>query len=449
MLNNGTEEPQQLSFWETLALGAEAPPELVVPRRDGSEGRPLSTVRWRLWVRLGDIGGTFFWAALFVHVVVGWDRLSDQYSVPLVAWLIDYRGLVLLGLLTIVGLFLWRGLTLFVGLYVLLFPFVVMFWKLPAFIVRRRSWLLAMALLNFVALGVRNLRYNLISKPLTALAMLAIIVTDLEFLAILAGLTLVGTFGWSFGRTIVDTFHPNWFLSLQRKAIERIINSEAIEKATYRSEALTSVQPSRTSVVTAANSLSFAIVVNRATYVWAYRLSQYRHSQLAFLFNSATYIGLFFRALLTSMFVNLAIYRIDSNQFTPNHDVPLRDFALHGLASLFPGGGADLSALGTMAEWWELAMGLFGVVFLAAFVANLMFTYSQAREDAELRDTINSLRTQARRHDEQFTEAIGVTIQEAIQRLQELELGLIAIFAYFAKAVPEDFYRDPQGQHEA
>jgi hypothetical protein len=87
-------------------------------------------------------------------------------------------------------------------------------------------------------------------------------------------------------------------------------------------------------------------------------------------------------------------------------------------------------------------MGLLGVLVLAVFLMNLAFTYLQARGDADLQNTVATLRAQARRHDAEFTQAIGVTIAEATRRLEELRLGLTFVFAYFASSVPEDFYRD-------
>jgi hypothetical protein len=276
-------------------------------------------IRWSIWIRIGDICGVALWTFALSKLLIDFDRIVAERVGGPADWLVDYRILFVIPALMAIALFMWRRATIFLVAYSLLFPLIVVLWKVPAFVVRRRSWLLAMIAINMVALAIRNLRYNIVSKGATALAILVLILFDSRYTAAPAAVTLIATLGWSFGRTLGDTFRPNWFLNLQRAAIQRVVDSSYLRSVTFATTDLSDLQGDSNdqSVATAATNLSIAICVNRAVYMWAYRLSQYRQSQLAFLFNMSTYIGLLIRAIITSIFVNVAVYQVDGSQFSP------------------------------------------------------------------------------------------------------------------------------------
>ena len=82
--------------------------------------------------------------------------------------------------------FLWRWLTLFALVYIAFFPFIVLLWKAPAFVIKRRSWLLAMVVFNTLAIFLRDLRYNVLSKSIAIVTpTFLIFVTGPQFVLIL------------------------------------------------------------------------------------------------------------------------------------------------------------------------------------------------------------------------------------------------------------------------
>ena len=136
---------------------------------------------------------------------------------PELLWVLDYRFFIFLGgtavmlvLLGTAGFVLWAG-------YILSYPFILLFWKIPSFIFRLGGWVLALAVTEFVFSFFRSFRYHVI---MTALFMIALVVVmsshDAPLLyagsAILFALLLV-----IYLRALFRVFKPTNLFQIHRK----------------------------------------------------------------------------------------------------------------------------------------------------------------------------------------------------------------------------------------
>jgi hypothetical protein len=157
----------EADIWAIIERGSTNPPTVpgaTKPPAEDEENR-REWGRLRRNIRIADFFAAFVWiysaTKLFVADV---DRMAIHRIFPQADWLVDFRLVFVAALALAVALFFWNKWTMAFVVYIVLFPLLVVVWKIPALIYRRHSWLLAMAVINSAVLFFRNLRFHLITK---------------------------------------------------------------------------------------------------------------------------------------------------------------------------------------------------------------------------------------------------------------------------------------------
>src|ERR1700693_2127069 len=127
------------------------------------------------------------WLYIFIKLFV-FD--IDIYLVtkinPELIWIIHFKFFILLGIVALLFL-LTRSVPLLKwSLYVLFFPLIILFWKIPYFIFRQKSWLLGMAFANAVVSLCTSLKYKVIAAALFLISQFLIIEFENKLLLISA-----------------------------------------------------------------------------------------------------------------------------------------------------------------------------------------------------------------------------------------------------------------------
>ena len=93
---------------------------------------------------------------------------------PGYAWLLNLKFFILIGGIALIWLVTKNKYILSWSLYVFFYPPIILFWKIPFFIFKQRSWILAFAFINSIISFFKSIKYNFITSALF-LASLAII----------------------------------------------------------------------------------------------------------------------------------------------------------------------------------------------------------------------------------------------------------------------------------
>lgn len=302
------DENRQLDIWTllegsvTTTASSQSSANPAVDK-DDPKAVAIRQRRWRRTRRILDLTSTVFWIYALLQVL-GFDvprRVLESVS-PQYAHLADFRWILVAAVIFLAGV-VWRWKTLGGILYLLGFPLIVVFWKIPKFFYRRRNWVLGMAFLNGIGIGIRNLRYNLITKSLGFVAAITILTTSNQTL-LLPSVTYIGTLlVVAAVRTVRRVLEPNWFLKTQSDLIERIVDSKAVTNSTDIDKHLSAASPKTLTQVeasTLSNAISISIVINHVLYFWAYQLKQYKQAGLNVIFSLTAYAWLFLGAASVS-----------------------------------------------------------------------------------------------------------------------------------------------------
>jgi hypothetical protein len=185
------------------------------------------------------------------------------------------------------------------------------------------------------------------------------------------------------------------------------------------------------------------LIANRALYLWAYKLQQYRQSSLGLMLSLAGYCVLFVASVFTLGLLNVAVLKIDPSEFRFTSYPSSLSMMLYGLSSLFRTEGGGVTANGELAYLLQLVAGIYGPLLLGVFVLSAVMTVRGARDNRELRRTVSELRARARAQEADLTRLLQVSIDEALERLRRLGFaGLLFIYEFFRRNIPTEFIEE-------
>jgi len=415
------------------------------PESEAKREPPWKSFTWRVWFWASDIVGLLTWTYVLLKLfVVDIDRVILDATVPSATPILDYRLLFVMAGAAILALLFWRWKTALFLTYVALFPLVVVFWKAPWFVAKRRSWMTFMVALNTVGDLFRNLRYQLVSKSIWIVAAAVILLFSNDYVLAVAAVCLSFLLVWSAMRVMADSLRSSWFLKVQEDLISKIVGSSFMRSLTTLDE---SDLPTRSDVILSEHQVNSVVskiqggaIVNRALYAWAYRLQRYRQSQLTLILNGAAYISLFIGSALTFALLNLALLKIAPGQYDFVEHPSTLAMCAYGISTLFWSSAGGVTASGDVAHLLVISAGLFGPLYLAGVVVNAFFALKREREETALEETVQRLRERARRQEAEFRAGMRVGIQEACDRLNALgKVGMLAFIERLTEGIPPDF----------
>lgn len=357
------------------------------------------------------------------------------------------RSLATLLAILVISFFFWRWLTLVALVYVLFFPLVVVFWKIPSLIYRRKSWIGGFAYLNFIAVFFRNVRYNLTTKSSGLIALLLIVAVQNKILSIISACWLFYLLMWSTARIFTKTAQSNWFLSAQEASINRLVdakwrkNLSSVDKKILEGKiALLSTE--QISAVT--NALIARMIANRGLLLWAYGLQKYKRARLTLLFNGMAYFTLFLGGLFVFWLLNLVTLQFFPTQFSYAVHPSSMSVLLYTLDSFVLNEGPRLVAVGNLSEAIRIITGVYVFLALGSFVLGIIRSATE-RDDRSISLLVNKLRATADSEEELLIKQFKVGVTEAARRLAEIKKGFSWLMKVVDTVVPADFIEGPRG----
>jgi hypothetical protein len=440
-------EPEDI--WQKIERSrAAAGPVAVVqtPAPEAAEGSKKPRVSPKTIIRALDALSVIFWAYVFVKIFIfDVDRTVLRAISTRALVVLDYRVFFWLGIVVVCVLVLRsRSLAL---VYILVFPLLVVVWKIPAFFIRRKSWAMFLGSLQVVFTALSSFRYNLTTKGLASACAVVIAVSHSRSVLLVAAVYLAWLLVWSYVRLLRRTFTASSFLTVQRRQISRIVTSGPVRSMTSVAEELKSpnvVLYDRTQLTQVANAASAAILVNKGLYYWAYQLERYRRDYSpALIFSALSYVWLFLGTLMSLALMNDALIKALPHEYdVGSHRPSLLAVTLYSLATLFVSSGGGITASGNAAYALQLGAGIAGPFFLAACVLNFTIAFRRERDEGALRALVAELKLRARKQERSFRDEWHVSVDEARRRLEDLGEGLGLLWKYFVQRIPEDFMRD-------
>lgn len=442
--DSGSEE-----LWERLERTAQtfapaSPTSAKPPVAEGEAADKEAKKKRRRTVRrrLDAIAWIFWPYAVLKLFVVDLDRkmlevVSEDYG-----RLVDYRAFVYLAILIVLASTIKKS-WMYV-LYIIFFPLIVLLWKIPRLVHRRRSWLLVVGIVHVCSTLITAFRYNVITKGLAIFAVIVATIPKSPYLLIPGCLYLVVLLLVSYYRAVRHAFSRSRFLQQQ----DRLINFLLQKKPMNIDEVATELRGQQLELYPKAdldkftNALNFHVAVNRGLYFWAYQLDQYRQTPVSLAMNGIAYFGLFLGSAAAVTTVNIGILHLDPSQFNYDSAPSVLAMAVYSTASLALNAAGGVEAAGDWANVVRLSAGVLGVAFLLSLLANIGLAYRRERDDSAIRETVKRLKRRAVQQERDLKKVLDVDIEEALRRLDRLGANLGGLIVSLMAHIPAEFFED-------
>jgi hypothetical protein len=290
---------------------------VATPATPATAGKSLLTPKGGWMFLILDACAAVFW--LYVIVMVFFfdaDAFLLEKAFPGHAWLLNLRFLFILIALAVALLFWDKGSVLFSCGYIILFPLVVLLWKIPRLIYRRPNWVLVIAFMNAIISFFTSFKYNiLIAAAVLTAAALAFFASSPLFLWTAIVLVLVGLYA-GYVRRFVSAVRPSKVFRAHTKLVE-LLSSIAMS-----SPQEPSIRAARYSKPTDANAqqwivnLQNSVLASRLCLFFARKLKEYHASGAGFF--SAAFVILFLVVITIFIFAvaNFALFKIAPGYFS-------------------------------------------------------------------------------------------------------------------------------------
>jgi hypothetical protein len=388
------------------------------------------------WAGL-DLVAVLFWLYAIVKVFV-FD--VDVYLVTLAGsefvWLLNYKLLILLGFI-LVAMLVTRSFVLgFAIVYVAVYPFVILFWKLPRFVWKQQSWLFAFAILNAIIGFIRSFKRDFVSGTLFLISAVLILSSRNQYVLYGSSLIIFALVVFAYALAFVRAFKPSAVFQTYTKVFPIIKKGDFLEvDESVRNlpvEAMTAKQ-----LELRTNGLQNVVLYNRTCLLISKKLRDYQRSGA----NVASYIlslvTLLLFAVTSFALINYALYKISPAlyQFTYSKE-SFFAFVYYSTGSMFyaANGLVPVEPLSQIVQLTQFFCALLVLVILVTVI----FSLRNERYSTQLEEVIGSMEREGQAAEALLLSEFNLgSIDSAIDALQKAKAGMIGFIIYLTNSLGE------------
>lgn len=426
----------------TVLPGRDNSPENSHSSIDSSQKKTVSMPTWQKIMR--DIIGISMWVVVFLKLFVfDIDRWIVKEYLPTAAWILDYRFAFFVAILTLIVIFWrmhlwWR----WIG-YLLFYPFIVPFWRIPAFIIKRRSWTLGVALVALCVSTVRCFRLNCLISSGFILGTIICAFSSMPWLLGVGAAFLIVALVAMYLRTIMAAFRPTLDV-FSENAFETIWGYIQKTYGTNQIEKLPVEQMTENQRSTWVTNLQLIIIYNRACYFLAARLRDIRRNNL----NAVVYImrllALFSATAWTFFLLNYALYKAVPSSYATMKAATGFDFFYYSFNRLFSNSTGGIEPTSVFSQSLAMTGTVFTALIFAVVVVFVATSLQKSRDDSQMETMVETIQIHAKNVEPFIDECFGMTVQEAVEQLHKMRASFIGAIYFFSPSLrPSD---DDSGQ---
>lgn len=377
-----------------------------------------------------DIFSGFIWLYCIIKLFVfDVDIYLFQKYLPQQQWLIDFKFIVLLVLISIYWITVGNKHFYKSFFFLLAFPLYLIFWRIGKLVFK--NWFTALAVISYVSSFFSSIKFNFLTFTLFISASTLILASSNNILVIF-GIVLLFVFLFlQFGRRVYFAFIPSKALVFPRQGYARLVDlmikqySLPDEIKNTEIQKLNSEQRSKRTA-----NLQFLIIINRVTSFIAVKLREFQESKLMLLY---FIFGLLFTLCSTVILfalVNYGVQKIDPLAFNEQHPKSILFFLYYSFNTVLTNGIADFYPLSSFARLLSTLELLFGFLI----VVILFFMYTNIKNDKakeEMDNVVISLNTQSEEIEKYINQEYSTGIEDAIIELEKIPGNFIKVIYYF------------------
>jgi hypothetical protein len=400
---------------------------------------PVEIASSAIGVRLSAFGrealAMLFWVYVILKLFVyDFDAYLVTEYFPEEVWLLKFRLVILIGVIAVALLIFGKNRVGAWSLYIIAYPLIITFWKLPYFIYNRESWTLAFAIINSVLSFYRSLRYNVAVSAVCLTSLVIIFTSSNPTFLWIAATVLLGLLLLTYLNRFVVVFRPTGLFQLYTKAIS--VGRTQME-STYRlDENLRNLPVQRLTdeqLKKWTPKLEAAVLWNRLCLFMAKRLQDYHDSGLNFVSGVITMLALLLATVFSFAAINLALFKIEAANFETTGQPSFFTFFYYSFQTLLFNSIKEIAPATPISQTVSMIENLFAFILGAVLFALVLSVRSQ-RYSEEMKKIVAGIELEGERIESLIKDEYRIgSIEEAMAELQRLKAGLVQLLDFLTR----------------
>jgi len=367
-----------------------------------------------------------FWVYVLVKLFAfDIDIFLMSKFLPEYAWLLNLKFFILVFGIALVWLVTKNKHILSWSLYVFFYPVIIFLWKIPFFILKQKSWILAFAFVNSIISFFQSAKYNFITSAFF-LASLAIIFNfsnekllwsaTVIILALLL-LTYVHKFILVFKPSSVFQFHIKIFSSIRKHFASSFELDESIRD-------LPVVNLDQKQMEKWTTNLQMSVLFNRVCLFAVKKLRDYQNSGLNVVSYVLTILMLIVLTIFSFAVINYGLFKIDSGLFGYSIAPNFFTFFYYSFNNLLFNSIKEITPILPISQTVSMLESFFALFLVVIFVSLLLSVRSQ-RHTEELNEVIEGIKGQGKEMEGFIKDEYKInSIDDAMTELEKLKAGM-------------------------
>lgn len=391
----------------------------------------------RLAKTIKEIIAVLFWLYVLVKLFIfDIDILLVGKFLPEYKWLLNLKFFIWIGVVAILWLITRNKDLLSWSLYIFFYPAIVLFWKIPFFVFKQRSWIFAFAFINSVISFFKSIKYNFITAAIFLVSLAVIFSFSNAKLLWPATVTLLVLLLITYIHRFILVFKPSSIFQAHRKIFSGIRKhgkpSFALDESIKNLpvEGLDQKQLEKWTT-----SLQISVLFNRICFFTAKKLRDYQNSGLNALSCVLTILQLIILTIFSFAVINYGLYKIDSNFFDLSTTPTFFTFFYYSFNNLLFNSIQEVVPIMLIPQTISMVESFFAL-FLVVIFASLLFSVRSQRHSEELNEVIKGIEREGISMESFIRDEYKINnIDDAMAELEKLKAGLIEFIYKISKSV--------------
>lgn len=378
-----------------------------------------------------------FWLyALSKLFIFDLDVLLLHKFFPDYEWILDFKLILILAL--VCGVWFWVGTweALVWFFYVTLYPLVVILIKLPLFVIKQESWVLAVGLLNAVASFFTNLRSRLFFLTIFLSSFAVIIFSDRDVLLIGAAGVMLLLILATYVKSFISSLKPSKIFQIYSMFFER---TRTVGHTTFAlAEDIRNIPVDTMDAPQLEKwntSLQMSVLFNRLCLFSAKKLRDYQRSNWQIIPSVFGLLGLIIFTVISFSGVYYGLFKLDNGLFRYSEEPSWFIFFYFSFNNLILNTTAELAPAVPLSQAVYMLQAFLS--FLVGIILVTLFISHRAQKaSSSLDEVISAVETQGQEMETFIQSEYKVSsIQSAIDQLNEAKASAVKIIYWLSKGI--------------
>lgn len=345
-----------------------------------------------------------------------------------------FKFLVFLGVSALSLFLLPRKRAAFLLAFVLFYPAVLLFWRLPALLIRIGSWPLAMGFINALITCVHGFRSKLLLLFIFSLCLVVCVFSNSEYALAISATMLLSVLVLFYIRATKAAFSTNallktyiWIVGASRSKATKYMKLDAQLKT------VPVTQMDQAQLTKWSENLAFAVLLNRAC-LFAARKLHLLHTQ-GYLVASSALLVIFLLLVTTVTFaaVNYALYKVSPASFDASTDLSFFTFVYYSFNTFVFNFIREIVPVKSASHGLWMVEAICGIVIGIIFAAQLL-SYRFQKHTSQLAATAEAIEREGKLLEDHVAKEWQLpSIDAAILELERAKSSLLSILVWLSQ----------------